>query len=482
MVTQAPKRSAVLAALAFTLSCVGLIIFVWTQFGGTIPFAAQGYRINALFKETGLLVPNADVRISGVNVGKVANVQARGVNSFVTLDIQHQFAPIPSDTRAILRQKTLLGEAYIELSTGNASAPKLPDGGTIPTSQIGQTQALDQVLGSFDKPTQQNLQALLNGTGIALAGRGQALNDAIGNLDPAVTELAAVVGVLNDQQGNLQTLISDGATVLTTIGDRSADVQTLVNAGDQVLSATAARDSALTATVNALPPFLSELRTTLTTLNTTLGLAGPSLADLRAVAPLLTPALSDLIALSGPAVKLLHEAPSLIRDSNVALPSITRFSKAFKPALDAILPAARELAPIISFIGAYHRELVGAMALLAADLEARTVANTTAADAGIPAGQAAYLRAISMFGRESIFGHSIREPTNRSNSYYSPGELGNLASGLLSANCNNTGNTSQVPLSKYGNVPCRVQPAFNWGNGLLSAYFPHVTRAKLPKR
>lgn len=74
MVSQAPRRSAVLAALAFTLSCIGLMIFVWTQFGGTIPFAAQGYRIRALFKETGLLVPNADVRISGVNVGKVAAV------------------------------------------------------------------------------------------------------------------------------------------------------------------------------------------------------------------------------------------------------------------------------------------------------------------------------------------------------------------------------------------------------------------------
>src|SRR5437763_9196138 len=111
MVTQAPKRSAVLAAMAFALSCVGLMIFVWTQFGGTVPFSPQGYRLHALFKETGLLVPNADVRISGVNVGKVSTVEAKGLNSLVTMDIQHQYAPIPVDTRAILRQKTLLGEA-----------------------------------------------------------------------------------------------------------------------------------------------------------------------------------------------------------------------------------------------------------------------------------------------------------------------------------------------------------------------------------
>src|ERR1700758_5150364 len=119
MVTQAPARSRIVVALVFTLSCVGLIIFVWTQFGGTIPFAPQGYRFRALFDETGLLVSGADVRISGVDVGKVVNVQAQGIKSVVTVDMDQQYAPIPADTQAILRTKTLLGEAYVELSTGN---------------------------------------------------------------------------------------------------------------------------------------------------------------------------------------------------------------------------------------------------------------------------------------------------------------------------------------------------------------------------
>jgi phospholipid/cholesterol/gamma-HCH transport system substrate-binding protein len=475
MVTQAPKRSAVLAALAFTLSCIGLMIFVWTQFGGTVPFGAEGYRIHALFRETGLLVANADVRISGVNVGKVASVDAKGVNSYVTMEIKPQYVPIPKDTRAILREKTLLGEAYIALSTGNGKGPKFGDGGTIPSTQVGDTQQLDQVLGSFDKPTQQNLQALLTGTGLALAGRGQDLNDAFGNLDPAVTELSAVVGELNQQQGNLQSLINGSATVLSTLGNRSGDLQSLVRAGDQVFAATAARNTELTATVNAMPPFLSQLRTTLGVLNVSLGIARPSLAALQPVAPLLTPALSELIQLSGPAVNLLHEAPSLLNAADAALPSITRFSRAFKPAVDAILPAARELAPVISFIALYRQELVTAMANLAADLEASAVANTSS-------GFASYLRAALMIGRESIYGQSVREPTTRTNPYFSPGELSNVGTGgLLSATCNNTSNAAQVPLP-YGNVPCRVQQAFPWGNGILSSYYPHVTRAALPKR
>src|SRR5690349_24830484 len=131
MVTHTPSRSAVSYLLAFSLSCIRLMIFVWTQFGGTIPFAPKGYRIHALFNETGLLVPNADVRISGVNVGKVAAVEARGTHSLVTLDIKRQYAPIPTDTKAILREKTLLGEAYVELSTGTAGGATIKDGGTL---------------------------------------------------------------------------------------------------------------------------------------------------------------------------------------------------------------------------------------------------------------------------------------------------------------------------------------------------------------
>ena len=105
-----------MVAVAFTLSCIGLMIFVWTQFGGTIPFAPQGYTIHATFAETGLLVPGGDVRISGVDVGRVTAVSRQGDDSLVTIEIQQQYAPVPANTKAILRQKTLLGEAYVGLS------------------------------------------------------------------------------------------------------------------------------------------------------------------------------------------------------------------------------------------------------------------------------------------------------------------------------------------------------------------------------
>lgn len=475
MVTQAPRKSAVFAALAFALSCIGLMIFVWTQFGGTIPFGAEGYRVHAVFPETGLLVPNADVRIAGVNVGKVSSVQARGVSSNVTLNISHEYAPIPIDTRAILRQKTLLGEAYIELSTGTGSARKLADGGTIPSNQIQSSQPLDRVLGSFDKPTQRNLQALLSGTYTALAGRGQELNDAIGNLDPTFTELAALTGLLSQQSSDVRGVISNSATVLGVLSRRSADLRSLVTAGDQVMSSTAARSASLRATVNALPPFLGALRTTLGTLGTTLRVAKPSLDALAPGAPLLRPVLADLITLSGPAVALLHHAPRLLGDASIALPAVARFSRAFRPAVDAILPAARELAPVISFLGVYHRELVAAMANLAATLQATAPANTTSHVAN-------YLRAVLELNNESIYGQGSREPTNRNNAYFRPGELANIERGALqAASCANIHNASQAPVAAT-NVPCSLQPPYRFGHGLGRVYYPRVKRAPLPSK
>jgi virulence factor Mce-like protein len=473
MVTQAPKRTAVLAAVAFTLSCVGLMIFVWTQFAGTIPFAPQGYRIQAVFPETGQLVPGADVRISGVNVGKVTNVQPRGVNSLVAMDLHRQFAPIPADTRAIVRLKTLLGEGYVELSPGNGSGPKLPDGGSISPRQIQRTQSLDQVLNSFDPATQRALQQFLNGSFTALSGRGQDLNNAIGNLDPAVTELTAVVGVLNQQQSNVQRVINNLGAVLTTLGNHSADVQSLVRAGDQVFAATASRDAQLQATINALPPFMSQLRVTLGTLNTSLGIAKPTLAVIRRDAPLVRPAFSELIALSGPALKLLHQTPTLIQLANRALPAIGQFSAAFNQVLGPLLLAAQQVVPVINYIQLHPQEILAAFSNLPALLNASAPATN---------GITHYIRSAITLNNESLFGQSERPATNRHNPYISPGEMSNVATGSLqSSDCNNVNNTSLSSILSAGNVPCQLQPKFPWPSNAASngpSYFPRLTQAQ----
>src|SRR5215212_2021315 len=126
----APSFGRIALMVGFALSCFGLVLFLWLAFGGPVPLKPKGYRITASFAEASQLATEADVRISGVPVGKVKSIRAdaRTGRSLVVLQLDARYAPLPSDAKAILRQKTLLGETYVELSPGTKGAPPLPEG------------------------------------------------------------------------------------------------------------------------------------------------------------------------------------------------------------------------------------------------------------------------------------------------------------------------------------------------------------------
>src|SRR5947209_848615 len=108
MQKQAPTLGRLLVMVGFALSCFGLLLFLWLAFGGAIPLKPKGYRFHVSFSQGTQLAKEADVRISGVSVGKVKDVSVSSDGrSDTTIEMDGRYAPIPRDTRAILRQKTL---------------------------------------------------------------------------------------------------------------------------------------------------------------------------------------------------------------------------------------------------------------------------------------------------------------------------------------------------------------------------------------
>src|SRR5204863_7091003 len=121
-------------------------------------------------------VQNADVRISGVRVGTVKSKSRAGDRTRAVLAIDPQYAPLHSDTRAILRQKSLLGETYVELTPGTKAAPLIRDDGRIPEAQVAPTVQLDQIFRAFDPPTRAAFRAWLDQQGRAVSNRGADIN------------------------------------------------------------------------------------------------------------------------------------------------------------------------------------------------------------------------------------------------------------------------------------------------------------------
>src|ERR1700758_2851184 len=100
----APSLTRIVTMTLFALSCFGLLLFLWLSFGGVIPFQPKGYQVRVSFPYAAQLATEADVRISGVSIGKVVDKQLdpQGNRTLATLQIDRKYAPLRTDTKAIL--------------------------------------------------------------------------------------------------------------------------------------------------------------------------------------------------------------------------------------------------------------------------------------------------------------------------------------------------------------------------------------------
>ena len=175
---------------------------MWVTFGGPTPFKAKPYEIKIPFNEATQLAQQSDVRISGVSIGKVQSIDVApdGQQALATVDIEDKYGPIPQNTRAILRTKTLLGETYVELTPGSSSEPALMDGGTLPVANVAESVQLDEIFRTFDPPTRAAFQEWMRNAAIAIEGNGQDLSAAFAQFGPTLSEFDKLFRVLDTQE------------------------------------------------------------------------------------------------------------------------------------------------------------------------------------------------------------------------------------------------------------------------------------------
>jgi virulence factor Mce-like protein len=353
MVKQAPSVGRILAMIVFSFSCVGILLFLWLSFGGPVPLKPKGYEFKVAFPEATTLPTQADVRIAGVNVGKVTKLalDKGGARTIATIDLKKSFSPIPKDTKAILRQKTLLGETYVELSPGNARTAKLPDGGRLANTQVEPTVELDEILSAFDPSTRKAFRQWVQQSARAIdGGRGQDLNDAIGNLQGFAEDGAGVLGVLDRQSTDLRNFVKNTGVVFHALTERDGLLRNLVVNSNNVFSATASEQKALAQTFDILPTFEDESKATLADLQDFSNNADPVINDLKPVADRLGPTVRDLSGLA-PNLETLFEQklPPLIAAAKPNLPNGARFLRGASPVMDGLHTFFPEFNPILSF-------------------------------------------------------------------------------------------------------------------------------------
>ena len=474
MIKETPSLGRVIAMAGFTLSCFGLLIFLWLSFGGPIPLKPEGYRFEASFREASLLVKEADVRIAGLNVGKVKGKKLVNGETVAEVELDPEYAPIPKDTQAMLRIKALLGETYIELSPGDGSGEMLDDGAQLPKEGIQEAVEIDEIISLFDRPTRRNFQGWIRELATAIDNdRGRDLNDAIGNLPRFVAGADDVLTVLDQEEQALRALVRNSGRTLEAVNERRGQLRQLIGNANDFFGALASRNESLADAVFIFPTFLDESRATFTRLKEFSADTRPLVRDLVPVAEDLEPTLRDVGELAPDLEALFRDLDPLIDEAPDTLPSAARFIAGAEPVFESLHPYLRELNPVLSYLN-FQQQQVSDFIMNGSGSFGSVLPPLTADE-----GPRHYLRAYSAINSRSLGLQRTRPSYDRGNSYPAPNYLRRQRPlGMIeSFDCKPTGG-KEKPEATNGEPPCFVQPRSLFDGG----YYPRIGSGEMPVR
>jgi phospholipid/cholesterol/gamma-HCH transport system substrate-binding protein len=413
MVKETPTVGKLLVMVAFALSCFGLLLFLWLSFGGPVPLKSKGYQFKVAVPEAAQLGIEADVRTAGVTVGKVRDkeLDPRGNRTLITVELDQRFAPLSRDARVILRQKTLLGETYVEITPGNPDGPTVPEDGELPRARVAEAVELDEIFSALDEPTRQAFQTWQQDLGKAVAGRGGELNDAFGTLPQFAADATDVLQVLDTHAGAVRGLVRNTGEVFAALTENEGQLRNLITNSADVFEATEREDRALAQTFRIFPTFLDESRATLAELERFSRNTRPLIRDLRPATRDLRPTLRDLRALAPDLRRFYLALDPLIDVSREGLPALSQTLRGARPLLGQLQPFLEQLNPILEWLEV-HQHTVSDFFSNGASAIADTVP-----DQRFAFERGHYLGQFGLTGPESVANATQRQPAARGNAY-----------------------------------------------------------------
>jgi phospholipid/cholesterol/gamma-HCH transport system substrate-binding protein len=258
----AELKIGILAVAALILTA--MLIFA---VGGQGGFFAQKYYLKTRFDNVKGLKEGAVVRVSGVEIGKVASIDFQGARVEVVMEVIRELQDrITTDSTAVLGSLSLLGEPVVDITAATTGRP-IPDWGYVPSVRTpgeladvaeSATRGLEEAtyllrdlragrgtIGKLftDESLYRELDSLLGAAGeVATAlNRG---NGTIGSLlrDPAayrslessLRNLDSITKRLNAGEGSLGRLLADDAfaKTLASTTDNFAKLSDRLNRGE----------------------------------------------------------------------------------------------------------------------------------------------------------------------------------------------------------------------------------------------------------
>jgi len=304
------------------------------------------FELKAEFETAQAVVPGQGqtVRVAGVRVGDVADVEVESGVGVVTFAIDREFLPIYRDATILMRPTTGLKDMFFQLDPGTRSAGEFDEGETVPVANTAPDTNLDEVLEALDSDTQAYLRMLLVGAGKGLEGRDRDLGELMGGLGPINNSLKRLSSEVASRQQNLRNLIHNFRTLTGRIGQADQDLVELVSTSNSALGAIAEQDPSVRRAVGLLGPTLSQAESTLTELSSFAQVLGPTFNDLRPFARNLDEANVSLESLARSTTPVLQdEIRPFVRAAREPIPDLRRAADRFSTATPRLTVIGKKL-------------------------------------------------------------------------------------------------------------------------------------------
>jgi phospholipid/cholesterol/gamma-HCH transport system substrate-binding protein len=284
------------------------------------------------------------VRVAGVRVGDVGDVEYEDGTAVVTMDIDREFLPVYQDATVLLRPTTGLKDMFLELDPGTPAAGEFDEGGEIPVANTAPDVNLDEILEALDSDTQAYLRLLLTGAGDGLENNGENLGEVLGSLGPINKGLARLNGEVAKRKENLARLVHNMNIFFGRLGQEDAEIAAVIDSSNSALSAIAGEDLDVRRATGLLGPTLRDTRIALAETNDLATILKPALADLRPFARRLKPineSLGQLARTTRSDIK--HRIRPFVRAAREPVRDLRPASKSLADATPRLVTVARKL-------------------------------------------------------------------------------------------------------------------------------------------
>jgi phospholipid/cholesterol/gamma-HCH transport system substrate-binding protein len=288
MITRA-VRLKVLVFLIVSLLGTGYVAVRYVGLGESL--LGRGYTVYADFADGGGIFANAPVTYRGVPVGRVTAVTLHrgGARARLRLD---EGVRVPADLRAVVAQRSAVGEQYLDLRPDRDGPPYLRDGAVLGRERTGVPLAPETLLTNLDglvrSVNPEDLAVVIDELGAAFEGSEDALRRILDASDLLLAEATAYLP-------ETLTLIRDGNTVLATQAASADAIRRWAKGLAELTATVRGSDPDIRALLANGPPAATELVALLDGLEPTIGLLLGNLTTVNGVAARRLPNIEHLL-------------------------------------------------------------------------------------------------------------------------------------------------------------------------------------------